>query len=270
MFTGVFRTDVNVRGYDDLVTAIKKIYASVFKDAVVVYARKNDIDLSQLRMAVVVQKMVQAEVSGITYTKDPITQDKNKISMEAVFGLGDVIANGEITPDRYVMNKKDLSFEEKHISPQEWMRVRMLNTKGKGGSDKIKISSAWSHQQKLEDRFLKDIAKLSLIVEESTGFSQNIEWVWESGRVWIIQNKPLVDTPVLKEILSSEKSSVAVLDPAMEIMKEKLDEKQNEEVVNDMQRKAVEKAVKSVKPEVNWTEKIQKITEKIERKENKD
>lgn len=269
MFTGVFRTDVNVRGYDDLVTAVKKIYASVFKDAVVVYAKKNGIDLSQLRMAVVVQKMVQAEVSGITYTKDPITQDKNKISMEAVFGLGDVIANGEITPDRYVMNKKDLSFEEKHISPQEWMRVRMLNTKGKGGSDKIKISSAWSHQQKLEDRFLKEIAKLSLIVEESTGLSQNIEWVWESGRVWIIQNKPIVDTPVLKEILSSESPTVAVLDPAMEIMKEKLDEKKQEEIVNDMEKKVVENAVKFVKPETGWTEKIQKLTEKIEKKDEK-
>jgi phosphoenolpyruvate synthase/pyruvate phosphate dikinase len=217
LFPGVFGTEVNVRGYDDLVAAIKNVYASVFTDSVVNYARQHGVDLKQLRMSVVVQKMVQAEVSGVTYTKDLITQDSSKMSIEAVFGLGDVISRGEITPDRYVFNKEDLSFVEKTISPQDWMSVRSLNTKGTGGIEKIAISSAWSHRQKLEDKALRDIAKTCLLIEDSFGADQNIEWVWESGKVWIIQHKSLY-VPSTPQVLSQQFAGINILEPILGVL----------------------------------------------------
>jgi pyruvate,water dikinase len=194
-FSGVFTTLLNVRHIDDLLGAIKNIYASVLTDDVVMYAANKNIDLSEVKVAVVVQRMVQAEVSGIAFTVDPITQDKSKMSIEAVYGLGDVIAGGEITPDTYVLNKKDLSIAEKHISPQEWMRVRTVGSgKSKNTVEKISISPTWSHRQKLDERHLEEVSKIALVIENKSRESQNVEWVQAGGRIWILQNKPLNKT----------------------------------------------------------------------------
>ena len=193
-FSGVFSTELNVRKFDDLQDAIKKVFASMFCDDVVAYASKMGVDLAEVKLAVVVQKMVQSEVSGVVFTVDPITQDNSKLSIEAVFGLGDVISLGEITPDTYLLNKKDLSVVEKHISPQEWMKVRTLKpARGRGNIEKIKISSGWSHRQKLSDKDMKEISKIALIVENKSREIQNLEWVLSGGKFWVLQNKPLYE-----------------------------------------------------------------------------
>lgn len=193
-FSGIFSTELNVRKFEDLKSAIKRVYASLFTDDVVAYASRMDIDLSEVKLAVVVQKMVQAEISGVVFTVDPITQDDTKLGIEAVYGLGDVISTGEITPDSYLLNKRDLSIVEKHIAPQEWMKVRTMKSANnrKGNEEKIRISASWSHKQKLVDRDIQEISKIALIVENKSRFAQNIEWVLSGGRVWILQNKPLI------------------------------------------------------------------------------
>ena len=165
----------------------------MFCDDVVAYASRMNIDISDVKMAVVVQKMVQSEVAGIIYTEDPISQDNTKLNIEAVYGLGDVIALGEITPDTYLLNKKDLSTVEKHIAPQEWMKVRTMKQAKKGtqGIEKIKISKGWSHKQKLSDRDIEEISKIALVIEDKSNEPQNVEWVLSGGRFWVLQNKPV-------------------------------------------------------------------------------
>ena len=183
-FTGIFSTELNVRKYDELLPSIQRIFSSMFCDDVVAYASRMNIDISDVKMAVVVQKMVQSEVAGIIYTEDPISQDNTKLNIEAVYGLGDVIALGEITPDTYLLNKKDLSTVEKHIAPQEWMKVRTMKQAKKGtqGIEKIKISKGWSHKQKLSDRDIEEISKIALVIEDKSNEPQNVEWVLSGGR----------------------------------------------------------------------------------------
>ena len=197
-FSGIFSTELNVRGFSELKDAIRGVYASFFTDDAVAYASKHGIDLNEATLAVVVQKMVQAEVSGSVFTVDPITQDKGKLSIEAVFGLGEVITSGEITPDLYMLNKRDLSIVEQTISPQEWMKVRLLGSwkKGKQNIEKVKISKSWSYRPKLKEKELREISKIALVVEEKGRKPQNIEWVLSGGKVWILQNKPLYDANV--------------------------------------------------------------------------
>jgi len=209
-FSGIFTTELNVRKYEDLKNAIKRVYASMFSDDVVAYSSKMGIDLSDVKLAVVVQKMVQSEVSGVVFTTDPITQDSSKLSIEAVFGLGDVISLGEITPDTYLLNKKDLTVVEKHIAPQEWMKVRTLRSSSRGRSnvEKIKISPNWSHRQKLSDKDIEEISKIALIVENKSRQVQNLEWVLSGGRFWILQNKPLYE-PMAQERIVVDVNDIA-------------------------------------------------------------
>lgn len=192
-FTGIFSTELNVRKYDELLPSIKRIFSSMFCDDVVAYAKRMNIDIADVKMAVVVQKMVQSEVAGIVYTVDPISQEKTKLNIEAVYGLGDVISLGEVTPDTYLLNKKDLSTVEKHIAPQEWMKVRTMKQvkKMNQGVEKIKISKGWSHKQKLSDKDIQEISKIALVIEDRSGEAQSIEWVLSGGRFWVLQNKPV-------------------------------------------------------------------------------
>lgn len=194
-FSGIFSTELNVRKFDELLNSIKRIYASMFTDDVVAYANRTGIDLAEVKLAVVVQRMVQSEISGVVFTTDPITQDRSKLSVEAVYGLGDVISLGELTPDSYLINKRDLAILEKHIAPQEWMKVRTMkpSSRSRTNIEKIKISSNWSHRQKLSDKDMEEISKIALVIEEKSRVIQNIEWVLSGGRFWILQNKSLYE-----------------------------------------------------------------------------
>jgi pyruvate,water dikinase len=193
-FSGIFSTELNVRGRKDLLESIKRIYTSMFTDDVVAYASAKGINLADVKLAVVVQRMIQSEVSGVSFTVDPITRDTTKLSIEAVYGLGDTISLGELTPDTYLLNKKDLSVLEKKISPQEWMKIRVLRRSSKNdGTQKVTISNNWSHRQKVEDKYLKEIAKISLIVENKLRKPQSVEWVMSGGRVWVLQSKDLYE-----------------------------------------------------------------------------
>lgn len=253
-FSGVFLTELNVRGIKNLVDSIKKIYSSLFTDDVVAYASTKGINLSDVRLAVVIQRMVQAEVSGVAFTVDPITQDPSKLSIEAVFGLGDSIALGELTPDTYLLNKRDLSVLEKRISPQEWMKVRVMSrSDSKSGVEKIKISNSWSHRQKLEDRYLKEISKIALIVENRARKAQNIEWVLAGGKVWILQNKDLYEKAEESAILADSRD----FDTLAEVLKWSVDKYSG---IGMLESKAVEHAQKIVQ---NNKHEINSFTEKL-------
>jgi pyruvate,water dikinase len=253
-FSGVFSTELNVRGIKNLEESIKRIYASLFTDDVVAYASTRGINLSDVRLAIVVQRMVQAEVSGVVFTVDPITQDPSKLSVEAVFGLGDSISLGELTPDTYLLNKRDLSIIEKRISPQEWMKVRVMSrSDSKSGVEKIKISNSWSHRQKLEDRYLKEISKIALIVENKVRQAQNIEWVMAGGRIWVLQSKDLYEKIEESSIVTDTRD----FDTLSEVLKWSIDKYSG---IGMLESKAVEhakKIVQSNKHEVgSFTEKL--------------
>ncbi len=260
-FSGLFSTQLNVRGFDNLKKAVKQVYASMFTDAAIAYAVNEGIELSDVTLGVVVQKMVQAEVSGVAFTLDPITQDESRMSIEAVYGLGDVISKGEITPDTYVLVKKDLSITEKHIAPQEWMKVRTL---GAGRSDdvaKIQISTSWSHRQKLEDRHLQQVAKIALILEEKSSSAQDVEWVFSGGKVWVLQNKP-VGNMNKHEPTISVGGFMAVSDSLGAVIKEYL---QSGEKERSLARKAIDAARMAVKKDVQGNLNVTSEAEKENR-----
>jgi len=267
-FSGVHQTKLNVRNVSNLFKAIKEIYSSIYTESVLNYCKNESVELADLNVAIVVQRMVQAEVSGVCFTVDPITQDETKMSVEAVYGLGDVIANSELTPDMYVLNKKDLSIVEKHITPQEWMKVRTLGGGETEAIEKIQISSNWSHKQKLEDKNILEISKISLLIEDKLEEAVGVEWVLSGGRIWVLQTKtPFKDyyvspTPVqigsysivsdslkevVGEIVSRGKERVSMTDKAVEEAKRFVVKDIEESIVEVVSKeKVLEKSKKKV------------------------
>ena len=220
VFAGMLDTVLNVKGLDALAEAIRRVYASAFSPKVAQYLHEHDLTIADIKVALVVQKMVQAEASGVVFTVDPISQNDDFLTIEAVFGLGDVIANGEITPDQYTIEKKNLEFREKKIIPQEWMMVRKAKPKeGEPDNEKVKISPAWQQQQKLENKYVKELSKIAITVEKKAGEPQDLEWVFEGGRIWLLQAAPvqLVNVPATTE--AEVKIDSAIITAAKEITK---------------------------------------------------
>jgi pyruvate,water dikinase len=135
---------------------------------------------------VVVQKMIESEVSGICFTVHPVTEDKNQMVIEAGWGLGEAIVGGMITPDTYVLSKKQMVIEDKNISEQE-----MMIRRGKGGVKKSIVSDAKKDKQKMKDVDILKLAKICLSIEKHYKKPQDIEWAMEKGKIYIVQSRPI-------------------------------------------------------------------------------
>ena len=137
-------------------------------------------------MAVVVQKMVQSEISGICFTVHPVTKDKDQMVIEAGYGLGEAIVGGKISPDTYVISKKRLEILDKNISEQEMAIVRSAN-----GTKEVSISKAKQGKQKLSDKEIFELAKLCAKIESHYGKPEDIEWAYEKKKFYITQSRPI-------------------------------------------------------------------------------
>ena len=137
-------------------------------------------------IAVPVQKMVQSDASGVIFTADPTGQRKNVILIEAVWGLGELIVQGEIIPDLYVVDFKTLKILEKEIHPQ---RIQLI----KKGEKTLKtlVPKSKIKKPKLTNSEVKKLAKMAKKIHEHYFFPQDLEWAREKGKFYIVQTRPI-------------------------------------------------------------------------------
>jgi len=171
---------------ETLLDNVKKCWASLFTPRAIFYRIEKKMQADKVSVAVVVQKMIQSEVSGITFTVHPVTKDKNQMVIEAGWGLGEAIVGGLVTPDNYVINKDDFSISDTYISDQEIMIVRDPKGTREESVPDDKIS-----EQKLQGDRIVDLAKICASIEKHYGFPCDIEWAMEDNKLYIVQSRPI-------------------------------------------------------------------------------
>ncbi|MGC9049205.1 MAG: phosphoenolpyruvate synthase [Patescibacteria group bacterium] len=185
-FAGQQETFLNIAGENNLIQTIKRCWASLFTERAIYYRHQMNFDHFKVGLAAVVQRMVNSEKSGIAFSIDPIDNDKNKIIIEAIFGLGEYIVSGKVNPDHYEVNKKSLLILKKEIKFQDQMLIK------KGGKNvNIKLNKAFGSQPKLTDEEIIKIALLVKDIEWHYFFPQDIEWAIENNQVFIVQSRPV-------------------------------------------------------------------------------
>ncbi|NTU99135.1 phosphoenolpyruvate synthase, partial [Candidatus Falkowbacteria bacterium] len=183
-WAGELETYLNVTS-DNLLESVKKCWSSLFTPRAIFYRIEKGMAKQHVSVAVVVQKMVQSEVSGIAFTVHPVTEDYNQMIIEAGYGLGEAIVGGMITPDSYVVTKDTLKIEDKYISSQEMMIVRSPE-----GTSEQPVPQARQELQKFGDDEIKKLAQTCLNIEKHYGFPCDIEWAYENGSIYITQSRP--------------------------------------------------------------------------------
>ncbi len=184
-FAGQQETYLNVSGENHLLNKVREAWASLFTDRATYYRANNGFDHMKVGLAAVVQRMVQSDVSGIAFSIDPVTNNKKIITIEAIFGLGEYIVQGKVTPDHYEVEKNDYKIVKKEINPQTIAFV-----KDKTDNKEIRIGSK-GKKQKLADLKIKELAKIIHKVEKHYYFPQDIEWAMEGTQLFIVQSRPI-------------------------------------------------------------------------------
>ncbi len=212
-FAGQQRTFLNVEGEKAVISAVQGCWASLFEPRAIFYRINQGFDHFSVGIAVPVQRMVQSETSGVMFTIDPMTNDRSKIIIEAVLGLGESIVSGEITPDLYVVDKKGLAILDRKIAKQEWQLIR--NSKGEKNFEKANVKEDVPNErqakQKVSDEDIIALAKIGKSIESHYAFPQDIEWAREGKNLFIVQTRPVTTIKATSEIKAEAKTEAKVL-----------------------------------------------------------
>jgi pyruvate, water dikinase len=160
-YAGQQETYLNVGGAEEVSQRVVDCWASFFSERALFY-RAQKGSLEDLRMAVVVQRMVEPKKSGVLFTIDPVQRRRDRMVVEAIFGLGEQVVSGHATPDHYVVDRAGVPKRERLVS---------------GGV--------------LEPGELAELAQLGRSLEERFGCPQDVEWAIADGGVYLLQSRPV-------------------------------------------------------------------------------
>ena len=198
-FAGQQDTYVNIKGNEKLLNAIRKCFASLFTSRATYYRNKKGFKHEQASLAVVIQKMVNSEKSGVIFSKDPTNKTDN-IIVEAVWGLGEGIVSGRITPDTYIISQ---DLEIKSINVKDKKIAIRKDSSGETGA--VELREERSKAQVLTESEIKRTANFAKQLEEHYQKPQDVEFAIENQEIYIVQTRPVT---TIKENIQENKTEI--------------------------------------------------------------
>jgi len=185
-FAGQQVTFLNIRGEANVLKKIQECWASLFEARAIFYREEKGFDHLKVGLAVPVQEMVPAEISGVMFTINPVTHQKSQLIIEAVWGLGEFIVQGEVTPDTYLIDKNSLDILSKKVEKQEIQLIKVGSL-----TKKAKVPRRRQLKRKLTDPQIVELAKLGKKIHKHYFYPQDIEWVFYKKKFYIVQSRPV-------------------------------------------------------------------------------
>ena len=181
-WAGQLETFLNV-DETNIIESVKKCWKSLFSPRALFYRVKNE-DKSNISVAVVVQKMIQSEASGVAFSVNPVSNNRNEIIIEAVLGLGEAIVSGSVSPDSYIVDKNKEIIINKDINNQ---KSKIIKTKE--GNEWITLTNGES--QKISDKKILELANTIKDIESFYEFPVDVEWAIDNNEIFILQSRPI-------------------------------------------------------------------------------
>ena len=186
-FAGQQDTYLNVVGIESVLDAVRRCWASLWTDRAVSYRATNGIDPHGVRLAVAVQRMVDASVAGVLFTANPVTGKRRQAVIDASPGLGEAVVSGMVNPDHFVANTVAGEIVERRLGDK---RVAIMAGSG-SGTERVERAPGEDESSLSDDQILA-LAKLGEQVEKYYGSPQDTEWaIDEEGGLWLLQARPI-------------------------------------------------------------------------------
>jgi pyruvate,water dikinase len=181
-FAGQQETILGVSGESAVCEAVGRCWASLHAERAVAYRRDRGVSDEGLAMAVVVQRLIDADVAGVLFTRDPLDPEGRRMLVEASWGLGESVVSGKVTPDRYHVDRDTGRLRDRHIST----KATALRATGEQA-----VPAERQNQPCLNEPQLAELAELGRKVESLYGEPRDVEWAWAEGRFWLLQARPI-------------------------------------------------------------------------------
>jgi phosphoenolpyruvate synthase/pyruvate phosphate dikinase len=204
-FAGQQDTYLNIRGSEQLLQSVRSCWASLFTDRAISYRAKNGFDHRSVLLSVVVQQMVFPEVSGILFTADPIHGNRNTISIDASFGLGEALVSGLVSADLYQVRAGVI------IAKKIARKKLAIFALPEGGTVTRDLSEEMQVRQALDDSQITQLASMGESVKNHYGSDQDIEWCYAAGHIYIVQSRPITSLYPLPHVPTAEGESPHIL-----------------------------------------------------------
>ncbi len=203
-FAGQQETFLNV-DRDDLLECIKECWASLFTQRAIYYRNQQGFGAEAVDMAVVVQRMVDAEKSGVLFTSHPSTGDPRMI-LEAAWGLGEAVVSGSVSPDNYVVERASAEVTDTTVAEK---KVRCVRDPETGETVMEDVPEDLRRAQVLDAEEIADLVELGEIVEDHYGQPQDVEWAIADGEVFMLQSRPITTISEPGDIEATESPSAS-------------------------------------------------------------
>ena len=192
-FAGQQATSLNIRGEDELLEAVRLCWASLWSARAIVYRQRQGFSQDRSAVAVVVQRLVTAEVAGVLFTANPVSGARDEIVINAVRGLGEAVVGGMATPDSFTLDREALAVRERQTGRQEVETIPLAEH----GTTERPLDPGLATRPTLDDAQLSRLAEMCLRIEQHFGGPQDIEWAYaaDDDRFWILQARPITNLP---------------------------------------------------------------------------
>ncbi|MCZ6872681.1 MAG: PEP/pyruvate-binding domain-containing protein [bacterium] len=185
-FAGQHDTYLNVVGVEAVAGAIMQCWASAGSPRVLAYRRQHGLSTDQVRIAVLIQQLVPAEVSAVVFGANPVTGDPNDVMINASWGLGESVVSGTVTPDSFVLRKQDLTVTSRHIAQKHRMTVATAEQTGE-----VDVPRRLQTQPALDDSQIVELTRLAIELEHIMGWPVDIECAYHAGQLYLLQCRPV-------------------------------------------------------------------------------
>jgi len=176
-FAGQQETFLNVTGEANVIKRVQDCWASLFTPRAIFYRENKKFDHLKVGIAVPIQKMVNSDISGIAFSINPITNDKNQIIIETIWGLGEYIVQGTVTPDQHIVNKTNWKVESSKINPQ---KIQLSRTKNE--TKETKVPKYKINKSKISNQIAIKIAKIVNQLQNHYRKPQDVEFALEKNK----------------------------------------------------------------------------------------
>lgn len=186
-FAGQQDTYLNLRGADAIVDGIKRCWISLFTDRAILYRIEHGFSHAEVQLAVVVQRQVLPQVSGILFTADPITSNRQVASIDAGFGLGEALVSGKVSADLFRLDKRSGELLSRRIADKALVILPLPE----GGTEEVALEGEARTRPSLTDGQARDLLALGMRIEAHYGVPQDVEWCIEGDELFVVQSRPI-------------------------------------------------------------------------------
>lgn len=199
-FAGQQDSYLNVIGQEYLLKRIKQCWASLWTPRAIQYRAQRNIDNSNIYMAVIVQEMAEADVAGVMFTINPTNNDQSHMVISAAYGLGEIIVDGDVTPDTFILDKTSLRILQREVSLKEIMAV----SDTQGGTRRVQVDTGKQELPSLPDHAIRELGMIGKQVEVLFSSPQDIEWAYSRGQIFLLQSRPVTSQSSIENVASSQ------------------------------------------------------------------